>query len=251
MSEFRVVRPDRFPPIVKNLMIINVLVFVAQSVLDSQYAVTRHLELWPIMPGELKPYLQMMFDMKKLDLEPQSFQPYQIFTHMFAHAPAPQFYHILFNMFTLWMFGRVLENVWGAKRFLIFYIACGLGAAILHLGMQYYRCELLLEAFQHQNVAGVDANIAGIVPALGASGAIMGVMAAFAYLFPNTELYIMLIPIPIKAKWAMLGLAAIDLFGGVANIAGDNLAHFAHLGGAITGFIIVLIWNKTSRKTFY
>ncbi|HVE60635.1 MAG TPA: rhomboid family intramembrane serine protease, partial [Chitinophagaceae bacterium] len=88
-------------------------------------------------------------------------------------------------------------------------------------------------------------------PALGASGAVMGIFAAFAYLFPNTELFIMFIPFPIKAKWAVLGLAAIDLFGGVANVGGDNIAHFAHLGGAITGFILVLIWNKTGRKRFY
>ncbi len=247
MSEFRVVRPDRFPPIVKNLMIINVLVFLAQSMLDKQYAITQKLMLWPAMPDKLHSYLVANGILEESD----RFQPYQIFTHLFAHAPAPQFYHIVFNMLTLWMFGRVLENVWGAKRFLIFYIACGLGAAVLHLGMQYYRCEALLDAFQAQDLSAIQKNIGAAAPALGASGAIMGVMAAFAYLFPNTELYIMLIPIPVKAKWAMLGLAAIDLFGGVATISGDNIAHFAHLGGAITGFIIVLIWNKTNRRSLY
>ena len=92
--------------------------------------------------------------------------------------------------------------------------------------------------------------IGAAAPALGASGAIMGILAAFAYLFPNTELYIMFIPIPIKAKWAVLGWTAIDLFSGVTNIS-DNIAHFAHLGGALTGFILVLIWNKTNRKKFY
>jgi membrane associated rhomboid family serine protease len=86
---------------------------------------------------------------------------------------------------------------------------------------------------------------------LGASGAVMGVMAAFAFLFPNTELYIMFIPVPVKAKWAMLGLAAIDLFGGVTSITGDNIAHFAHLGGALTGFLIVYFWNKTNRRSLY
>lgn len=90
-----------------------------------------------------------------------------------------------------------------------------------------------------------------LAPAVGASGAVMGVMAAFAYLFPNTELYIMFLPIPIKAKWAILGLVAIDLFGGVAQVSGDNIAHFAHLGGAITGFLIVLYWNKTNRRSLY
>lgn len=200
----------------------------------------------PIISGELKDALSHI-----PNAYVPEFKPYQVFTHMFAHAPFPAIYHILFNMFTLWMFGRVLENVWGAKRFLLFYIACGLGAAALHLGMQYFRSEQLLQAIQANDQAGIDKNIGALAGALGASGAIMGVMVAFAYLFPNTELYIMLIPVPVKAKWAMLGLAAIDLFGGVSQISGDNIAHFAHLGGAITGFIIVWIWNKTNRKTLY
>ena len=247
MSETRYVRPDRFPPVVKNLLIINVLVYLAQSLLDKQYAITEKLMMWPLMPDKLH---KLLVEANYLD-ESQKFQPYQVFTHMFSHAPPPMFYHILFNMFTLWMFGRILENVWGAKRFLLFYLACGLGAAALHLGIQYFRCEQLLQAFTDNDVAGVKGLLGGVSPALGASGAIMGIMVAFAYLFPNTELYIMLIPVPVKAKWAMLGLAAIDLFGGVARISGDNIAHFAHLGGALTGFLIVLYWNKTNRKTLY
>jgi membrane associated rhomboid family serine protease len=245
MSNFRFTRVDRFPPIVKNLIIINVLVYVAQIILANQYAITEKLMLWPVMPEKLH---QLLVESGALD-ESQKFQPYQVITHLFAHAPPPSFYHILFNMFTLWMFGRVLENVWGGKRFLIFYLACGLGAAALHLGMQYFRCEQLLQDFSNNDIVSIKAHLGAAAPALGASGAIMGVMAAFAYLFPNTELYIMLIPIPVKAKWAMLGLAAIDIFGGVAG--GDNIAHFAHLGGALTGFIIVLLWNKTNRKTLY
>jgi rhomboid-like protein len=178
------------------------------------------------------------------------FQPYQIATHMFAHSPTTPF-HIIFNMLILWSFGRILENVWGGKRFLFFYLCCGVGAALLHLGMQYFRSEQLLEAILSNNQGGVKNLMGSLAPALGASGAIMGVMAAFAYSFPNTELYIMFLPIPIKAKWAVIGYVAIDLFGGFANLSGDNIAHFAHLGGAITGFIIVLIWNKTNRKTLY
>jgi rhomboid-like protein len=149
---------------------------------------------------------------------------------MFAHSPGSLF-HILFNMFGLWMFGRVLENVWGSKRFLLFYFICGIGAAAAHLLIQEFTGDFSI--------------------ALGASGAIMGIFAAFAYLFPNTELFIMFIPVPIKAKWAVLGLAALDLFGGIASFSNDNVAHFAHLGGALTGFILVLIWNRTSRKKFY
>ena len=247
MSNFRYTRPDRFPPIVKNLVIINVLVYLAQAIFDSQYQLTELLMLRPIVSEELRTAVAQI----PPHIEVAEFKPYQVFTHMFAHAPLPSLYHILFNMFTLWMFGRVLENVWGPKRFLLFYIACGLGAAALHLGLQYFRSEQLLEAIQAGDQAGINKYDGALAGALGASGAIMGVMAAFAFLFPNTELFIMFIPIPVKAKWAMLGLAAIDLFGGVSQIQGDNIAHFAHLGGALTGFIIVLIWNKTNRRTLY
>jgi rhomboid-like protein len=169
---------------------------------------------------------------------------------MFTHSPQI-FFHILFNMLTLWMFGRILENVWGPKRFLLFYLVCGVGAAALHLGIQYFRWEEAEKLLQAGREAEAIRMAQSIGPALGASGAIMGVFAAFGYLFPNTELYFMFIPIPLKAKWVVIGLAAIDLFGGVANFSGDNVAHFAHLGGALTGFILVLIWNRRNRKRFY
>lgn len=226
MSDFRYTRPDSFPPIVKNLIIINVLVFVAQLTLG----ITDKIMLYPI--------------------QHEAFRPYQIATHMFAHAPN-MFFHIIFNMFALYMFGRVLENVWGPQRFLFFYLACGVGAAACHLAVQYFAWENMEAAFAAGNMAKAQSYASSLGPALGASGAVMGIFAAFAYLFPNTELFIMFIPFPIKAKWAVLGLAAIDLFGGVANVSGDNVAHFAHLGGAVTGFIIVLIWNKMNKKRFY
>lgn len=119
----------------------------------------------------------------------------------------------------------------GHQKIPDFYFICGIGAAILHLAVQYYSGQ-------------------GSI-AVGASGAVMGVLVAFAMLFPNTELYIMFIPIPIKAKWAILGLIAIDLFGGVYQASGDGIAHYAHLGGAITGFILLKLWNKINRKTLY
>ena len=150
------------------------------------------------------------------------FKPYQLVTHMFAHGG---FFHLFFNMFVLWMFGTMLERAWGPKRFFIFYFACGLAAGIVHL------------LFQN-------------APAVGASGAIMGLFAAFAYLFPNTELIIFPIPIPVKAKYAVAIMAAFDLFGGVYS-AGSNIAHFAHLGGLAMGFILVIYWNKTEKNTFY
>jgi rhomboid-like protein len=182
--------------------------------------------------------------------EYQKFQAYQLVTHMFSHSPS-MFAHILFNMFALWMFGRVLENVWGPKRFLFFYLISGIGAAALHLTMQYFRCEQLLQDIVAGNQVTPERIFGAISPALGASGAIMGLFAAFAFLFPNTELIFLFIPFPIKAKWMVLIMAALDLFGGISNVSGDNVAHFAHLGGAITGFIIVFIWNKTNRRTLY
>lgn len=247
MSAFRYTRHNNFPPVIKNIIIINVLVFLAQSIFDKQYDLTDKLSLHPILSEPLKNALHQTFPNDTFS----SFQPYQVFTHMFAHAPLPMVFHILFNMFTLWMFGRILENVWGGKRFLFFYLASGLGAAALHLLIQYFRCQELLHAIQAGDMAGFMKYQGALAGALGASGAVMGVMAAFAYTFPNTELYIMFIPVPIKAKWAVLGFVAIDLFGGVSSISGDNIAHFAHLGGALTGFIIVYIWNKTNRKTLY
>ncbi|MEO7923497.1 MAG: rhomboid family intramembrane serine protease [Chitinophagaceae bacterium] len=220
MSNLKFTRVDRFPPIVKNLIIINVLVWIAQLIYDKKDGLT-------------------MFLTQKLALYPVNdpdFRPYQLVTHMFAHSTYTAqgnivFFHILFNMFGLYMFGRILENVWGGKRFLIFYLACGVGAAATHLLMQYI--------------------MGGNAAAVGASGAVMGIFVAFAYLFPNTELMLIPIPFPIKAKWLALVYIGIDLFGGIGQLQGDNIAHFAHLGGAITGFIIVMIWNKTNKKTLY
>lgn len=216
MSNFQFTRPNKFPPVVKNLIIINVLVWVAQLIYDKQWGLTEKIALYPI--------------------DTPWFKPYQVITHMFAHASYTErgsimFFHILFNMFMLYMFGRILENVWGGKRFFIFYMACGIGAAAAHLGMQYF--------------------MGGYASAVGASGAVMGVFVAFGYLFPNTELMIIPIPVPIKAKWLVLAYIAFDLFGGFGNSGSDGIAHFAHLGGALTGFLIVLFWNKTNRKTLY
>jgi membrane associated rhomboid family serine protease len=247
MSNFRFTRPDNFPPIVKNLVIINVLVFFAQAIFDNQFHLTEKLTLQPIISEQLKEALQQ--NAPTVDIP--HFSPYQIFTHMFTHAPLPQIFHILFNMLILWMFGKVLENVWGSKRFLFFYLACGLGAAIFHLLIQYFRSEyLLLPVVLDMDQIGFNKYGGALAGAVGASGAIMGVMAAFAFLFPNTPLYIMFLPIPVKAKWVVIGYVLLDLFGGLGAFQ-DNIAHFAHLGGAITGFIIVFIWNKTNRRTLY
>jgi membrane associated rhomboid family serine protease len=197
-------RPSRnIPPIVLNLIIINVIVFVAQMVFDSTIGLTNILALYPYNSG--------------------LFKPYQLVTHMFAHGG---FLHILFNMYALWLFGSALERIWGPKKFLIFYFVCGLAAGLTQMF------------------------IVTTGAAIGASGAIMGLLAAFAYTFPNTEFYIIPFPFPIKAKYLAAIYAAIDLFGGFAG-GGDDIAHFAHLGGLVMGFILVIIWNKTDKKTFY
>ena len=203
MTEFRSRNFQPLTLVIKNLLIINTLVFLAQYTLDSSLGITEKIALFPFGYG---------------------FKPYQLITYMFAHAG---WFHLNFTMFALWMFGTQVENFWGPKRFIIFSLICGVVAGI---------CELLF----NPNAMAV-----------GASGAIMGVFAAFGYLFPNNLLIIFPIPIPIKAKWAVIGLMAFDLFGGVASRPGDNVAHFAHLGGAVTGLLLVWIWNKSKRKTFY
>ena len=204
---FRYTRPDTLPPVVKNLLFINGLFFLATEFLFKDIGLKMIFALWPVDSG--------------------NFRPYQLFTHMFTHADIG---HIFFNMFNLWMFGRVLESVWGPKRFLIFYFICGLGAAAAHLAEQYFT--------------------GGGSPAIGASGAVMGVMVGFAYLFPNTELMLIFFPLPVKAKWLILIMVGFDLFSGIGK-TGDGIAHWAHLGGAAIGFILVYIWNKTNKKTFY
>ena len=197
-------RFQRTTPIVLNLIIINGLIFIAQMVMDKSYELTNLLALYPYDSG--------------------LFKPYQLVTHMFAHA---NFLHILFNMYGLWMFGTVLERSWGPKRFLIFYFACGLAAGI---------AQTLLV---HNSAA------------IGASGAVMGLLGAFGYLFPNTQFFIIPFPFPIKAKYLVAIVAAIDLFGGFHPGGADNIAHFAHLGGLVMGLLLVIIWNKTNKKTFY
>jgi len=186
------------------------------------------------------------------DVHSVYFKPHQLITYMFLHG---SFEHILFNMFALWMFGSLLENHWGAKRFLQYYIICGLGAALLHLGVLYVEMEPIMEEFRRLpgemqlellKAPNFKVNIATV----GASGAIFGCLAAFGYLFPNSLIYIYFL-FPMKAKWFVLIYGGIELWLGFRNSAGDSVAHFAHLGGAITGIIIVLIWNKTNRKTLY
>lgn len=231
---FRYTRPDTLPPIVKNLIFINVLFFLATEFLFrdiGDFGLRGVFGLWPV--------------------NHENFRPYQIFTHMFTHAG---FMHIFFNMFSLWMFGRMLENIWGPKKFLLFYLICGIGAAVAHMSVAYFEYKPILEALDFAKATGQTEYVEHLQTfagyAVGASGAVMGVLVGFAYLFPNTELMLLFPPIPIKAKWLILGLVAFDLFGGLGKTS-DGIAHWAHLGGAAMGFILVFIWNKTNKKTFY
>lgn len=224
-------------PIVLNLIIINIIANVAQHVITAV-----NITDW----GGLHYFFA------------SGFKPHQLITHMFLHDDK-SLAHIFFNMFTLWMFGTMLENYIGSKRFLIFYLICGLGAALLTELTIPFSAETYAKSAEGIQTAMMN-NVPkeAVVQAVkeqyllvGASGAIMGVMVAFAYLFPNTEMYMMFIPIPIKAKYIIPVFILIDLFGGLRQTAGDNVGHFAHLGGALVGFILIYIWNKNNRKTFY
>ena len=228
---------QRTTPIVLNLIIINVMVYLAQKFI-TPFNVTE----W----GALHYFSSSLF------------KPHQIITNMFMHDTGG-ISHILFNMFGLWMFGSVLEDYLGSKKFLIFYLICGLGSALLvQLTVPYSASVFANSAAGLQAATDNNISLAAVTEAykqqysaIGASGAIMGVMAAFAYLFPNTEMYVMFIPIPVKAKYVIPVFILIDLFGGLNQSAGDNIGHFAHLGGALVGFLLILYWNKNNRKTFY
>ena len=211
---------QRQSPVVFNLIVINVLVFLVQRFFDDPNGMTITNKI------ALHHYSS------------QFFEPYQVVTAMFAHGG---FAHIFFNMFSLYTFGTWLERVWGPKRFLIFYLVCGLVSNIVE--MFFLRDTVVFDGTTNENVLLIGS-------ALGASGAIMGLFAAFAYLFPNTELIMMFIPVPIKAKYMVAIMVAIDLFGQFGPIK-TGIAHYAHLSGLLMGFILVLIWNKTNKKTFY
>src|SRR6478609_3560789 len=234
MADIRMGSFQSMPPVVKNLLIINALVYFAQTVFENSTAFS----------------ITNMFALH--DIHSVYFKPHQLITHMFMHG---DFWHLFFNMFALWMFGAMLENVWGSKKFLVFYMACGLGAAFLHLGVLYKEMNEVMTIFsqmpedQQRELIYSDrfkVNTATV----GASGAVFGCLAAFGYLFPNSLLYIYGV-FPVKAKWLVIGYAAMELWLGVRNSAGDNVAHWAHLGGALVGFILVYVWNKTDRRRFY
>lgn len=241
---------NNIPTITKNLLIINALAFLA-TVVGESYGI------------DLTNYLGLHF------LLSEDFNLAQLFTYMFMHGG---FTHLFFNMFALWMFGRTLEMVWGPKRFLTFYLVCGIGAGIVQevvTGIHYVTLTAgvpseALEAvyneganalrnhmnFTNPTLAAINATLNGST--VGASGSIYGILLGFGMLFPNERMFVFPLPFPIKAKFFVIGYAVIELLAGLANNPADNVAHFAHLGGMIFGFFLILYWrNKNRRDGFY
>ena len=263
---------NSIPPVVKNLIIINILFFLATIVLEN-------------MGVDLVAYLGMHYPGSP------KFMLHQTVTYMFMHGG---FTHILFNMFAVFMFGRVLESVWGSKRFLIYYFVTGIGAIALHTFVNYIEISSIqstitafqntpspdvLETFVNKNLPNASDYVRDFImtwyndptnmlyadeglhlmqrilelkiniPTVGASGAVFGILLAFGMLFPNTQLMLLFPPIPIKAKYFVIGYGLIELYLGFSQ-SSSNIAHFAHLGGMLFGFFMIKYWSKNSRN-FY
>ncbi len=234
------------PVVTRNLLIINVLAYFATVMLKDVV--------------NLNNYLSLHYVTSSL------FMPHQIITYMFMHGGIS---HLFFNMFAVFMFGRVLETVWGPKKFFVYYIITGIGAAALQMIVTYFRLQSLEATLPAEVISTVYNEGAAIIAQglnytnplygdlngllngamLGASGAVFGILVAFGMLFPNAELMLLFPPIPIKAKWFVIGYGVIELSLGVVDRVGDNVAHFAHLGGLITGLIILLYWRKKGFTT--
>ena len=210
------------PPVVKHLLIINAIMFLATFTLNR-------------FNIDLSDYLGLHFFLAK------DFMPHQLFTYMFMHA---NFEHIFFNMFALWMFGNTLENIWGSKRFLLFYIVCGLGAAICQEVVQFVDFEMRTGWNGLALLNDGMREVLNTWNTVGASGAVYGLLLAFGMLFPNSRIYLYFL-FPIKAKWFVIGYAVIELLSGF--FTSGNVAHFAHLGGMLFGLILILIWKKKGK----
>lgn len=238
---------NQTPMVVKNIILINAMMFLLTLVLGFKHV-------------DLNSVLGLYY------VGSSNFQPYQVVTHMFMHGG---FTHILFNMYALWMFGRVLESVWGPKRFFIFYFVTGIGAAALHMFVMHIEfislaskldassvnmvlqqgADLYHQGKNYANPLLAELNQLLNTPTVGASGAVFGVLLGFGMLFPNTQLMLLIPPMPIKAKYFVMIYGAIELYLGFTR-SGGNVAHFAHIGGMIFGYILIRYWNKNSN-TFY
>lgn len=216
---------NNIPNTTKNLLIVNLLAFAATWLLQQ-----RGIDLTSL--------LGLHFFLAS------DFQIYQFFTYMFLHG---NFTHIFFNMFALWMFGSVMERVWGSKKFFFYYIVCGIGAGITQEIVQYADYSIHgLAAYQYVNVAGQQIAMESYInlwTTIGASGAVFAILLAFGMTFPNERLFIIPIPFPVKAKWLIVGYIAIEVFM-AATGPGDGVAHMAHLGGMLFGFLLIRYWRN-------
>lgn len=207
---------SQIPTVTKNLVAINILMFIA-TLVNENFMVANFAMFYPASPF---------------------FKPWQILTHMFMHGG---FWHIFFNMYSLLMFGSILERSLGTKKYLIFYFVTGLGAVALHTGVEWMQARVFIAN------AAVDAYQKLLVtPTLGASGAIYGVLIGFAMLYPQARLTLIFPPIPMTAKWLVIIFAAIELFSGINGIQ-DGVAHFAHLGGMLFGWLLIRWWRKHGK----
>lgn len=214
---------NNLPTVTKNLLIINLLCFLG-TIVARRYGI------------DVENMLGLHFFLAS------DFNLAQFFTYMFMHA---NFSHIFFNMFAVWMFGRVLEQVWGPKRFLTYYLVCGIGAGVIQELVQFIEYTMVWSNYESVNT-GLD-----IIPmsvflneltTVGASGAVYGILLAFGMLFPNSQMFVFPIPVPIKAKYFVIGYAALELVLGITG--GDGVAHFAHLGGMLFGLIFIIYWRR-------
>jgi len=236
------------PPVVKNIILINVLMLLVDYAAKSVFGIDLTMVLGLYFPKS------------------EQFMPLQIVTHMFMHGGI---LHLFFNMYALYIFGQVLENVWGPKRFFIYYIICGLGAALTHETVIAFQYNHLLQNLSPENLQIVlnkgtaylregkvftDESMKSLqillnTPTVGASGAVFGILLAFGVLFPNTQLMLIFPPIPIKAKYVVLVYGGIELYLALTQ-PGSNIAHAAHLGGMLFGYLLIRYWRK-STNTFY
>ncbi len=241
-------RPQGFailPPVVKNLLIINGIMYLATLAFTYQFGI------------DLAKLLGLHYWGSSL------FRPFQFVTYLFMHG---SFSHIFFNMFAVWMFGSVLERQWGSKKFLVYYLATGIGAGLIQLLVTYIRIQMMgdisSDMIQEAITKGPELLEKGLnwtddkmsqlnllynVSTVGASGSLFGLLLAFGMLFPNSMIYLYMF-LPMKAKYFVMAYGAVELISGFANVQGDNVAHFAHLGGMIFGFILLKYWEINNKK---
>ncbi len=216
-------------PVTKHLLIINVIVWLATIVFGRAGII------------DLERYLGLHFWLGS------DFNPAQLFTYMFMHDTSG-FAHIFFNMFSLWMFGSLIEKVLGSKRYLFYYISCGLGAALVQELVWQLSWQDMYNSISVQYPGFPADQFYNLLVTVGASGAVFGILLAFGMIFPNMSMYIIPFPFPIKAKWVVLGYGAIELFFGISHTM-NGVAHYAHLGGMIAGILMILYWKHNGTLT--